>query len=145
MIGERWSDYRVFSYYAHGPALEPKSLALAEDDWLAVCLTRERHVDDVRLQDVAGQPYRTVDVLRSPAIEVTRCYQDAELIRPGRMFFDHGYYEGQSWIEKDEEFVAWAKQILSMVRRAFPEYSGYRIGPEARALIDAKKLRFSPD
>ncbi len=60
----------------------------------------------------------TVDVLRSPVIELTRCYFDGEKLRRGRLYFVPGYYgPNDKWIEKSQDFMNWALALLKTVRK----------------------------
>jgi hypothetical protein len=104
---------------------------------LTIYLVRPQDVDAVVLNDVKGQPYRVVDVMRSPVIEFDRCYQAGNLLRRGRLYFVTGYYDEQTLAKKDHAFVDWADAFLKKARRSLKKDQFFHFGAEALKLKEA--------
>ena len=106
---------------------------------LTLYLARPADVGAVAFREVAEQGYWTVDDLRSPVVELTRCYFDGKMLRSGRLFYETGYYGGDgAWVDKPKAFLAWAEALLGAARKALrrePRLDAY-LGPEARELHD---------
>lgn len=97
--------------------------------WLFFYLVRPDDLKEVVCSHVPAQGYWSVDCLRSPAIEFTRCYKDSKIIRRGRIYFVDGFFDSDAvWQEKPDDFRAWAKKILTTTKRSLkkrgPEYIG---------------------
>lgn len=105
--------------------------------WLFLYLVRPSDLSAVRTREVAAQGYWSVDDLRSPVIELNRCYYNGKILRRGRLYFVDGYYGAQDqWVEKPEEFKAWAKRLFAAARKTltFDKNLGAHIGPEAEQM-----------
>ena len=105
--------------------------------WLFLYLVRPSDLSAVRTEEVTAQGYWSVDDLRSPVIELTRCYYNGKILRRGRLYFVDGYYGAQDqWVEKPEEFKAWAKRLFAAARKTltFDKNLGAHIGPEAEQM-----------
>jgi len=79
------------------------TLAVAESGktWLKIFLVPPDLVDTLTFERVAQQGYWTVDLLRAPAVELSRCFYDGKILRVGRLFFHRGFYdEAGTWVEK---------------------------------------------
>src|SRR5712692_10298591 len=63
-------------------------------EWLKVYLVRPNDLDGVRLNYLPNQNYKTVDIVRSLAIEFDRCYHAGQQLRRGRLYFVTAYYDG---------------------------------------------------
>ncbi|MFY0525049.1 hypothetical protein ACN28I_18530 [Archangium gephyra] len=96
------------------------TLAVAEfsKTWLTIFLAPPESLQALRFEHVVKQGYWTVDLLRSPIIELSRCFYDGKLLRVGRLFYDRGFHdETGNWVEKPASFQTWAKKILSVARK----------------------------
>ena len=59
-----------------------------------------------------------VDDLRSPVVQFDGGFFDEKTLRPGRLFYDTGYYnENGEWVDKPVEFLKWADSILRMAKK----------------------------
>jgi hypothetical protein len=114
--------------------------------WLFLYLVRRDDLSAVRTQEVAAQGYWHVDELRSPVVEADRCYYDGKILRRGRLYYVNGYYGAQDqWIEKPEEFKAWAKRLFAVARKTltFDKKLLAHIGPEAAELRLRGRVEFT--
>ncbi|QRK09167.1 hypothetical protein JQX13_03130 [Archangium violaceum] len=96
------------------------TLAVAEfgKTWLPMLLVPPESLEALSFENVMQQGYWTVDLLRSPAIELSRCFYDGKILRVGRLFYDRGFYdETGNWVEKPAAFQAWAKKVFSVARK----------------------------
>jgi hypothetical protein len=113
--------------------------------WLFLCLVAPSDLSAVRTREVAAQGYWSVDDLRSPVIELTRCYYNGEILRRGRLHFVDGYYGAQDqWVEKPEEFKAWAMRLFAAARKTltFDKELGAHIGREAMQMRRDGEVEF---
>ncbi len=113
----------------------PKVVDLSEArTWLFTYLVRRVDLDSVLTKHVPTQGYWIIDELRSPVIEITRCYYDGQLLRRGRFYYNDAYYDdaGQP-CGKSPGFSDWAKKVLSKARRilTYNKQLGAYVGEEA--------------
>jgi hypothetical protein len=128
--------------HVRSPTPEPRQVDntnFTEDgkQWLFLYLVRPDDLSAVRTREVAAQRYWSVDDLRSPVIELTRCYYNGKILRRGRLYFVDGYYGAEDqWVEKPEEFKAWANRLFAAARKTltFDKNLGAHIGPEAEQM-----------
>ena len=95
---------------------------------LKVIILNRHDVNKIVFRRVEGKNLYSIDILRSPVIEYSRCYLTEDFIRRGRLYFAKDYYdENGLLIEKDSKFVAWAKRVVKEVRvdLAFEKPSNY--------------------
>lgn len=101
-------------------------------DDLTVFLTSSDTLDEVVLRHVAAQGYWTVDTLRSPVLELGRCFIEGNALRRGRLYYADGYYgASREWVLKPERFRQWATSLLKTARRVFRRVDGEYVGAEA--------------
>src|SRR5688572_19044008 len=82
--------------------------------WLAIGAARPEDLGAIRFTLVQAQGYFTVDILRSPIVELSRCFFDGNQLRRGRLYYTSEFYdEKDTLIRKDAAFVQWAKSVLS--------------------------------
>jgi hypothetical protein len=96
------------------------TLAVAEfgKTWLKLFLAPPDILGTLTFEHVVQQGYWTVDLLRSPAMELSRCFYDGRVLRVGRLFYHRGFYdEAGNWVEKPASFQAWAKKVLAVARK----------------------------
>jgi hypothetical protein len=99
---------------------------------LNIVICHPEQVRSVEMNHLERRGLWAVNIARSPAIELSRCYYDGKILRRGRLYYVPGYFEGDVWIEKDSSFVAWADRILNRTRRILKKqpYLGEYAGPE---------------
>jgi hypothetical protein len=111
---------------------------------LTVFLVPPDALDSLAFRHVPRQDYWTVDLLRSPAVELSRCFHDGTTLRRGRLFYDGGFYdEAGHWVEKPAFFLAWAKKVFSVARQGLQrdaETLAY-VGKDAQARSEEGRLR----
>lgn len=126
------------------PEIQPlQTLAISKmgETPLMVYLARKSELSDLVIKVVSNQNYWKIDILRSPAVELMRCYYNENMVRRGRLYFQTGYYDSDGhWIEKPKEFLDWANSLLRWIRNHYqkdPEIDFY-VGPSAREWISQK-------
>lgn len=111
--------------------------------WLTMFLAPPEALEALPFKHVARQGYWTVDLLRAPAIELSRCFYDGKVLRSGRLFYDRGVYdEAGTWVEKPASFQNWAKKVFSVARKGLQrdtELEAY-VGENARAERELRGL-----
>jgi hypothetical protein len=92
---------------------------------------------------VTTQGYWVVDVLRSPALELSSCFFDGKILRRGRIYYVDGFGgEDGAWIEKPETFRTWARRVRAAIRKALARQGDFDdIGPDARAWLEREHRR----
>lgn len=83
---------------------------------------------------IRNQEYETMDILRSPVIEFSRCFEDKEnrVFRKGRLYFDSGYYHQNCWVEKDDSIKKWVRSFFRYFKAQMTKREdGYYYGPMA--------------
>lgn len=106
--------------------------------WLRGYLARPLDTTNIRLYFVERQGYWLVDVVKSPAIELTRSFFDERILRRGRLYYHNGYYnEEKAWITKGNDFIDWAKYLISVIRKNYQKdkLTGYYVGPFANEWV----------
>ena len=79
---------------------------------LDLYLVRQKDVGELVIKSIA-QKYWEIDLLRSPAVELTRSYYNEQIARRGRIFFDPGFYDSNDcWVDKPQDFIKWANRYL---------------------------------
>jgi hypothetical protein len=110
---------------------------------LQVHLARPVDLEAIQLNLVPNQPYMTINVLKSPVIEFDRCYQADGILRRGRLYFVTAYYSAGTLIRKEEAFLNWASDLLTLTRRNLTKEPGssFYLGADAfRAKESGTKL-----
>ena len=101
---------------------------------LKIYVTQSQYIDRIIFKRSANAAF--VDELRSPVVEFSRCYQDDQLIRRGRLYFVNGYFDASGLINKDDDFLKWGNSLMRRARRMLrkdPNSFEY-FGPEALRL-----------
>ena len=102
-------------------------------DDLVVFLVRPEDLDGVISNFVPAQRYWTVDSLRSPVVELTRCFIDKDAIRAGRLYYHDDYYGAdKKKVVKPEHFRLWAGDLLETARKVFRRHGNEYVGAEAQ-------------
>jgi hypothetical protein len=100
---------------------------------LRIILARPRDLPAVTFNAIPARGEWSVDSLRSPVIELDRCFYDGKIMRRGRLYYVDGYSDAQhAWTEKPPAFLAWAKAIFAAARRFLKKHPelGEHAGPE---------------
>jgi hypothetical protein len=84
---------------------------------LTVYLVRSTDIDAIQLNVVPNQPYKSIDVVRSPVIQFSRCYHAGGRLRRGRLYFVTAYYDGGEKTKKEKAFLKWAIDLITIARR----------------------------
>lgn len=112
---------------------------------LSIGLARPQDLSLIRFKSVEGQSYFTLDILRSPAIELNRCYFDGNHLRRGRLYFTvKSYDESGALIEKNTEFLLWAQALLKTAKAGLaldPQLHSY-VGADAESIRKTTKCQF---
>ncbi|HYO60073.1 hypothetical protein [Archangium sp.] len=134
-------------YRSQGPApAQLPDLEVAEfgKTRLSVLLVPPDSLGALIFRHVPQQGYWTVDLLRSPAVELSRCFYDGAILRRGRLYYDRGFYdEAGHWVEKPASFQDWAKKVFSVARKGLErdaEQFAY-VGTNAQAQRQEGRLK----
>jgi hypothetical protein len=114
---------------------------------LTVYLSLPKHGKDIVCKQVQNQGYWTVDDLRSPVLEFSRCYFDGVVLRRGRFFYQTGYYgDDDNWVDKPESFIKWAEKIFRLLKKLLKKPSGqdYYFGEQALKWIETGAIKADP-
>lgn len=117
--------------------------SIGAEDWLYLYLVRPEDIGRVLLKHVPNQDYWLIDVIRSPVVELQRCFFDGKLLRRGRAFFTEKYYDSNGiLIQKTESFKLWAKSVLKAIKKDSNKNGSDYIGKDAAKwlTIDEGKL-----
>jgi hypothetical protein len=122
-----------------GPRVLPSSdLEEAGQRWLFFQLVRTDDLKSVVMRNVPAQGYWTVDVVKSPVVELTRCFFDGRILRRGRLYFVDGFYGADGeWVDKGEDFKKWGKSLLSATKKKLARHESDYIGEEARSWLES--------
>jgi hypothetical protein len=106
---------------------------------LSLYLARPEDIGLVIMEEVPAQGYWTIDVIRSPVIQFSKCFFDGEKLRAGRLYVAKGYYgESGGWVEKPAEFLYWAQAVFKSVKKGLTYDSERRayFGGDALSLVE---------
>jgi len=85
---------------------------------LKIILLRESDIKKVVFRRVENRKIYSIDTLKSPVIEYSRCYVSDDIVRRGRLYFTKDYYDEKGFlIKKEQRFLDWANNILDEVRK----------------------------
>jgi hypothetical protein len=111
---------------------------------LLVYLAHKKDFSELQFRQLEKEEGWTVDLLRSPVVEFIRCFFDETVLRPGRLFYEDGYYgPSGAWLEKSDAFRGWAKALFREIKKNLKwraDLSGY-IGPHAEKWLFEKHGR----
>ena len=106
--------------------------------WLFFHLVRPEDLKSVVMRSVPAKGYWTVDVVKSPVVELARCFFDRRILRRGRLYFVDGYYGADNdWVDKGDDFKRWATLLLSVTKKRLARHGSDYIGGEARSWLDS--------
>jgi hypothetical protein len=84
-----------------------------------------------------------IDVLRSPVVELSRCYFNGSILRVGRFYCDTGFYDERGeWIDKKRAFLEFVSRLFVVAKRTLHRDKAVDayLGDEALALLQAKRI-----
>jgi hypothetical protein len=84
--------------------------------WLTIGLARPEDVPNLGLRQIESKDFRILDVLRSPAIEFSRCFFDGKILRRGRLYYIPKYFDGAHLVQKSGGFTEWAKDVFNAAK-----------------------------
>jgi hypothetical protein len=116
--------------------LESASIKEMGNERLKVFLLNNGDMKNLVLTEYPNQPYKFVDVVRSPAIEFVRCYVEENIIRRGRFYFVKEYIDNGVPKKKPDPFLEWGNQLLKLCRMHLIQSADNLVylGPEALKL-----------
>jgi len=106
------------------------------EDRLQIFLCNPQQLSEIVVEPVKSQPYKLVDVLKSPAIEFLRCFESEVTLRRGRLYYIVNYLDDKGvLIRKNDTFVNWATLLFKIVKRELQrDNDGLYYGREAMEL-----------
>lgn len=137
-------DISFFEY--ESPSSRPRPVASLGipsmgESWLIIYLTLPNQAKNIVCEKVPSQGYWTIDSLRSPVVEFSRCYFNGKVLREGRLFYDSGYYDDSgTWVEKPKDFLEWADKLFRITKKVLkkiPNKQEYA-GQDALAWLEKK-------
>ena len=105
--------------------------------WLTIGLTRPEDIGNLVLRPMENRESSSVDILRSPAIEFTRCFFDGKVLRRGRLYYISEYYEQARAVRKSDRFISWAGEVFKGSKSMLIRDSNLEsyVGPHAKQLL----------
>jgi hypothetical protein len=98
-------------------------------------LARREDLGVIQMRHVPDQNYWAIDDLRSPVIELTRCYFDRHKLRRGRVYLKDFYFNNSGIkMTKSVLFTKWSKRVLAAMRKTL------KLDPKLRAYIGPDTL-----
>ena len=112
---------------------------------LLVLVARDEDVDDITMRPVNPSLWR-IDSITEPVLEFSRPFFAGRAMRPGRLFFETGYYLDGAWRDKKPAFLDWSRSVFELVRRTLKrDATGIYWGSEASELRAKSKLSLVDD
>jgi hypothetical protein len=124
------------SYDGNAPLLSGPLVDHLQIDHRCLYLALPAHKDLVELETISTQPYKLVDVMRSPVIEFDLGNSNKDRLDEARMFLFRDYLEDGRFFLKDQGFLDWSQKMLRAAVRGWkrvpPDF--HYFGPEAMKL-----------
>jgi hypothetical protein len=98
------------------------------------CLLAQSNRTELIARYVENQQHWVVNTLFSEVVEFSGCHWDHYSLKPGRLFFDQGFYdEAGQWRDKSEVFLEWANAVIDTAVKLFRNETSTDsyIGPSA--------------
>lgn len=117
-----------------------------------VYIVRKPDLSKIELQHIEKFGYWLVDDNHLPVLHYDRCNFDGNRIIRGRLYFQPQFVKDMQWINKTEDFVGWADNVIKTARRKLKKYkfdmggwsfSEY-VGKHAKEWLDKKKRIIKP-
>jgi hypothetical protein len=87
-----------------------------------IYLVRPLDLKQIELQHIEKFGYWLVADNHLPVLHYDRCSFDNNKIIRGRLYFQPSYVNEIGWVNKSEEFVNWADNIIKTTRRKLKKY-----------------------
>lgn len=117
------------------PALDHEE---AGQPWLYFHMVLPEDLPLVSTRHVPAQGYWTIDVIKSPTIEINRCFFDGHVLRRGRLYYvDKFHGPGDGLISKSDIFCRWAKSVFSVTKKFLLRRGTDYIGPDASSWLES--------
>ena len=112
---------------------------------LKICICHPDDLEKIVFVPVSGQNYHVPDPIRSPLLELNRCFFDGKHLRRGRLYFiSHFFNEEGVKTSKGKQYVSWAKSLLNRAVEGLTKdlASESFVGLEAESLRSSGKCEF---
>lgn len=118
--------------------------AMGRED-VRVYLSRRQDLPQIDVRAIPSRNSWSIDELRSPVVEFSRCYFDGQLLRRGRLYvITHYYDENSLLVEKQKSFVNWAKTLISTTKKTMARREdGDFIAPLAKERAEKGEIKLS--
>lgn len=113
---------------------ELKNFNLVEEGkkWLYFYLVQPDKINEVVMIHVPEQGYWSIDVHRSPVVQMNLCFFNGQILRRGRVYYvDKFYGPDNELVSKSVSFQQWAKSILVTVKKGLKKSGTDYIGQDA--------------
>lgn len=119
--------------------LESSIIRNMGEEVLKIILVRESDVKNIQYRKIEGRNIYSIDTVRSPVMEYSRCYVNDKFVRRGRLYFLKTYYNDQDvLVNKAPDFLSWENQIFDEAKEILIPYkSGEFMGPGAFADVSS--------
>jgi len=110
---------------------------------LKLYLAREEDLNLIRIRSLGDSSGWTVDSLRSPVVEFSRCFFDGVTLVAGRFFYDLAFLDqGGSCIHKEAGFLTWAEHVFRVLRKTLCRHTTFDayVGPYAKEWLKGKLI-----
>lgn len=135
------------SYSTNGAPklIQSSQIATMGCERLTIALARPEDLQYLQFRPVPGHSHFILDIIRSPAIELTRCFFSASTLRRGRLYFcSKAFSDNGILVEKDGKFLRWAQCIFKTTKAGlqFDRQLHSYVGAEADSLRNRSSLQF---
>jgi hydroxymethylpyrimidine pyrophosphatase-like HAD family hydrolase len=128
------------------------NLLINEESIIQVCVCKEEYTAFLSFEYLQNRKEFYIEIGKSNCIEFSfggfYPYSDKELHR-SRFYFVTKYYEGDELVKKDEEFLAWADDVLKKFKKQFlikaKELSDYYVTANFIEWVKKTEARPTPD
>jgi hypothetical protein len=104
-------------------------------------VARSEDLSKIKFNYVVAQGYWSVNVLKSPVIELHRGLAEGRRIDRSRLYFTESYFDdSQKLTRKSDDFCKWANSIFSKSRRIMVRKEMDYICPDAARLVESNSL-----
>jgi len=105
--------------------------------WPLVYFVQAADLDQVVMRHERDEGYWTVDALRSPVLELERCFFDGSVLKRGRLaFVDRFRGDDGNWVAKPRAFTGWASDALKKAKKMMLRQKGEYIGTHAQSWLE---------
>jgi hypothetical protein len=87
-----------------------------------VYVVRQTDVRQVEFTHIEKFDYWLVADTQSPVLHYDRCHFQSDKIIRGRLYFEPQFVRDMQWVNKSEDFVRWADDVIRTARRRLKKY-----------------------